>query len=273
MGAELRVCANCRVLVEPCEAGFRHVPLFAEKFTRAVCEQAEPGRVPTGSELRFGLARVKSAGGDKLALKGHITGLDQPAGAPVVVGVDGSYKLTVTGNKVIKPMSWAWLATNGQWGLGTSILPGSVVGGWARPDGSDPERTLQGELRAIANAVRAIPAHHPLKILSDSKDAINYLTLWRDGYDVMPGGYITERAAGRLSTLGRLARQIKDHPQRITWDWVRGHSGHPLNEGADALAKTARAWATGRLDRDRVAGDAPQVVLGALARYAQGIAA
>jgi ribonuclease HI len=282
MESALRVCANCRVLVQPVGAGpldspfliWEHVPEFAGKFSRAVCSEPAPGRVPSGSELRFGLARVKSTGGDKLVIKGEIPELAQPGRVPVTVAVDGSYKLHVAENKVRKPMSWAYLTTTGLYGLGTSIVPGSIVGGRPLEDGSgrDPERALQAELRAMANALQAVGLDHPVIVLSDSRDALDLMSLWRDGYDVMPGGYDTERAGGRESTLGKLARRVKEYPDRVTLRWVPGHSGHPLNEGADALAKMARAWAIGRLERETVAADARNAVLASLTRHASAVA-
>lgn len=274
MADEQRVCANCRVLVQPVGARpvtsplvvWEHVPEFAAKFSRSACDRPAPGRSPSGSEARFGMGRVKSrAGADKWALTGAIDGLAQPAGTPITVAVDGSYKLTV-GDRVVKPMSWAYLATNGLYGLGTSLVPGSVVGG-------HEERKLQAELRAIAHALAAVAGAHPVTVLCDSRDAINFMLLWRDGYDVMPGGYDTERAGGRESTIGRLARRAREGGDRITMQWVRGHSGHPLNEAADTLAKMARAWATGRLDKTTAAAAAPPVVLAALAGHANGAAA
>lgn len=272
MEAVLRVCANCRVLVQPASAGssltWQHVPEFAEKFSRTVCPSPAPGRLPSGSEARFGLARVKTPGGDKLSLKGAIDGLEQPAGVPITVAVDGSYKLTVA-DKISKPMSWAYLTTSGLYGLGTAIVPGSIVGGNVRSDGSDSRRTLQAELRAIAAALQAVGDEHPITVLSDSRQAIGFMTLWRDGHDVMPGGYNTARAGGRESTLARLARRAQEAGEQITMLWVRAHTGHPLNEGADALAKMARAWSVGLLDRETVAADARSVVMSVLVRHAQ----
>lgn len=271
MDAALRVCANCRVLVQPVGDGaltnpllvWEHVPQFAEKFSRTVCPDPRPGRPPSGSESRFGLARAKTAGGDKLILKGALDGLDLPDEAPVTVAVDGSYKLTVA-DKVSKPMSWSYITTGGLYGLGTAIVPGRIVG---------DQRALQAELRAIAAALQVVGAQRPVTVLTDSRDAISFMTLWRDGHDVMPGGYNTERAGGRESTLARLARLARESGDRITMCWVRGHTGHPLNEAADALAKMARAWSTGRLDRDTVAREAEIIVLGALGRYAATAAA
>lgn len=269
MEAALRVCANCRVLVEPSGTGWQHVPEFAAKFDRTVCDRPEEGRVPSGSETRFGLGRQKSSGRDKHSLNACVDELALPEGTPVILAADGSYKLTV-GEKVIKPMSWGYLATNGQYGLGTSIITGRVVGGDPRADGSDPGRTLQAELRAIANGLQAVDyRRHPVTVLSDSADALRFLTLWRDGHDVMPGGYSRERTGDREATLVRLARRLREDSQYLDWQWVRGHSGHPLNEGADSLAKMARAWATGTVDRDTVTTQARLVAISALVEHAQ----
>lgn len=273
-----RVCANCRVLVQPAAgrgAGWEHVPEFAAKFTRAVCADPAPGREASGSEAKFGLARMKGASSDKLSLRGQIEALAQPAHTPVTVAVDGSYKLFI-GEKVIKPMSWAYLATDGVYGLGTSLVPGSIVGGRPIQDGSgrDPERALQAELRAIANALQVLGTQRPVTVLTDSRDARDYMLLWRAGHLVMPGGYDNSlRSSGRESTFARLARRAHEAGARLDVRWVPSHSGHPLNEGADALAKMARAWATGRLNKSVVAADARRAVLGSLTRHADTVAA
>jgi ribonuclease HI len=259
---EPRVCAHCRVLVQPIDADdptgtWEHVPEFAEKFSRSVCDDPAPGRPASGSESKFGLARVKTPGGDKQVIKGAIEGLELPAGEPVTVATGGSYKLEIGEERVIKPMSWAYLTTSGLYGLGTSIVPGSVVG---------DQRWLQAELRAMSNALHAVGDQHPVTIISDSKVAIGFMNLWRDGHEVMPGGYNTERAGGRESTLSRLARRAREDRDRIQLEWVPSHAEHPLNEAADALARQARAWTSGRLDKDTVVADARRIVRGALGR-------
>lgn len=275
-----RVCANCRVLVQPAGNAstdhpfliWEHVPEFAEKFSRSVCTDPAPGREASGSETRFGLARIKTPGGDKHVIKAEIAELARPPGAPLTVAVDGSYKLSLNvANKVIKPMSWAYLNTDGHYGLGTSIVPGTVVGGRAQANGSDPERTLQAELRAIANALQVIAPGTPVTILSDSKDAINFMYHWRNGHQVWPSGYDPERAGGRESTLGRLARRALEDRELIQVDWIRGHSGHPLNEAADALAKLARTWTTELLDKDDVAAVARRTAASALDDFAAAV--
>lgn len=279
MESALLVCANCRVLVRPATdapadhrlQAWEHVPEFAQKFSQSVCAEPAPGRKPSGSESRFGMARIKTRGRDKHVIKGEITELRLAPGSPVTVAVDGSYKLTVNSDGVTKPMSWAYLSTDGRYGLGTSLVPGNVVGGRAQANGSDPERTRQAELRAIANALLAIEPGTPATILSDSRDAIGFMTLWRDGHQVWPGGYNPERAGGRESTLGRLARRAQQDGDLIQLEWVPGHSGHPLNEAADALARTARTWTTEKLDEDAVAAAARALVVDALSRYAAAV--
>ncbi len=282
MQAMLRVCANCRVLVQPAGAVgpddpfavWEHVPEFAAKFTRAVCFDPDPGREPSGSEARFGLARAKTASTDKLKINEALPEMSRPDADQVTVAVDGSYKLHV-GDRVVKPMSWGYVTDTGLYGLGTSLVRGSIVGGRPMEDGSgrDPERSLQAELRAMANALKKVGRESTVTLLTDSRDAMDFMLLWRAGHEVMPGGYNLTRAGGRESTLGRLARRALESGDRITVQWVPGHAGHPLNECADALAKMARAWATGRIDKDTAAGDAARVVRAALALYGAGCAA
>lgn len=266
MESALRVCAHCRVLVQPVGDAsithpflvWEHVPEFAAKFSRSVCPYPAPGRAPSGSELRFGLARIKTPGGDKHVIRETLDHRILPTGAPVTVAIDGSYKLTV-GERVIKPMSWGYLTTGGQYGLGTSIVPGTIVG---------DQRWLQAELRAMAAALQAIDDGRQVTVLSDCKDAISFMDLWRDGHEVFPRGYDTERAGGRESTLSRLARRALEGRDRIRVHWVPGHAGHPLNEAADSLARLARGWATDRIDKEATAGRARLIVLAGLGRYA-----
>jgi ribonuclease HI len=266
MDSTMRICANCRVLVEPAAGAWQHVPAFAEKFSRSVCSAPAPGREPSGSETRFGLARIKTPGGDKYVIKGEIPELAVPDGERITVAVDGSYKLTVNrDDKVSKPMSWAYVTTNGLYGMGTSLAPGSVVG-------DAEKRWLQAELRAIAAALHAVKGPHPITVLSDSKDALSFMTLWRDGYEVWPGGYNPARAGGRESTLGLLARRARQDRDLIQTEYVPGHTGHPLNEAADALAHIARAWATGQLDQHVAAADARTIVRRQLGRHAAAAA-
>jgi ribonuclease HI len=260
--ADARVCETCRVLVVPVAGRWVHPEDLREKFRNVICAAPVPGRSARAPEIRFG--RGRNVARDKDAIHDGIHELHQPPGTPVTVGVDGSYKLTIDeveeSVRVLKPMSWGYLTTSGLYGLGTATIAGNIVGG---------DRALQGELRAIWNALGHIDDSHPVTLITDSMDAIELMAQWRDGYlNQMPRGYTTERISGRPATLVQLAAKVHEAGDRIEARWVRGHTGHPLNEGADALAKLARAWTTKRIRRAQAAADARQVALAALLRHA-----
>lgn len=254
-----RLCENCRVVVvqDPDSGRWEHPLPFREKFSDHVCGDPQPGRAAQRAEAQWG--RGRSFVRDRLSVFSAIPELAQDPQTPLTIGVDGSYKLITGAGLVRKPMSWAYLTTGGQYGFGTSTIPGRIVGG---------DRALQGELRAIWWALVKIPTTHPIAIVSDSQDAIELIADWKVGGEQMPHGYTLTRSSGREATLLQLAHKVRDAGERIQTEWVRGHSGHPLNEGADALAKMARAWATGRLEKEQVLVDGRRAVIGALSRYA-----
>ncbi|MFZ2242573.1 MAG: hypothetical protein WAV90_23995 [Gordonia amarae] len=64
---------------------------------------------------------------------------------------------------------------------------------------------------------------------------------WKSGDNALPRGYTTERAVG-IAGLVEAQRRVRKHRNRIDIQWIRGHDGHLLNEGADALAKLARRY-------------------------------
>lgn len=256
---DVRLCDICRVVVvqDPESGRWDHPLQFRDKFSNSVCDNPTPGRPAQRAEAEWG--RGRSFVRDRLSVFARIPELEQDPETPLTVGVDGSYKLITGSGLVRKPMSWAYLTTGGGYGFGTSTIPGRIVGS---------DRALQGELRAIWWAIIKTPPTHPLRIVTDSMDAVELVNDWRGGGEQMPYGYTLERSSGREATLLQLAHKIRDGADRIQVEWVKGHSGHPLNEGADALAKMARAWATGRLTKEQVQADARRAVIGSLSRFA-----
>lgn len=82
-----------------------------------------------------------------------------------------------------------------------------------------------GELRAVELALSSLPGR--LRILTDSQATIS----WVSDPSSAPS-HALQRLAGRVaSTVNKRGCQL---------EWVRGHSGHPLNETADRLAMAAR---------------------------------
>lgn len=256
-----RICERCRVVAvyETDPPRWVHPLAFQKKFSLSVCDHPVPGRDARPGELRYGRGRTYL--NDKFTLFDKIPELAQQPDTPLIVGVDASYKMiTEPGRQFRKPISWAFLTTAGTYGLGTTTRSGRVIGG---------ERSTQGELRAIWWALLSIPKSHPLTVITDSLDAVELMDAWRAGEEAMPRGYTTERESGRQATLVQLAHLVYEAGDRITTQWVRGHTGQPMNEGADRLAKLARAWATGRRDRAEVAEQARAMVLTALLHQAE----
>jgi ribonuclease HI len=123
-------------------------------------------------------------------------------------------------------------------------------GGWAAIlQWNGVEKTLSGaepdttnnrmELKAALAALEAIRRPAAIRILTDSRYLMDGMTRWLPGWKA--NGWRTAarqpvRNADLWMALDRAAR-----PHRIAWEWVRGHSGHPLNERADALANAAIA--------------------------------
>ena len=116
-----------------------------------------------------------------------------------------------------------------------SCLVNPGPGGWAaivmsdeeplRLSGGEPETTNNRmELTAAIEGLEAVPAGSVVTVYSDSSYLVNTMTKnWKRNanHDLWQ----------RLDRL-RAERQV-------SWEWVRGHNGHPLNEEADRLAGAA----------------------------------
>ena len=127
--------------------------------------------------------------------------------------------------------------------------PNPGPGGWAAilRFGST-ERELSGaeaattnnrmELTAAAMALEALKRPCSVIVHTDSEYLRNGITRWHTGW-VRKGW---RNAAGDPVANMDLWRRILEaaKPHDIDWQWVRGHSGNPMNERADILATQAR---------------------------------
>lgn len=142
---------------------------------------------------------------------------------PVIVATDGSVRGDITG--------FGWLASTGDFNM-TGFRHNSRQMGYDLP--------LVAELRAIDDAVRALSQHRHITIITDSQNAVDMVTAWMQGSMLLPPGYNTDkRKKGRPPGLIAARSRIHQDRQRISISWTRGHTGEPLNEGADALARLA----------------------------------
>ncbi len=132
----------------------------------------------------------------------------------IVAAADGS----ALGNP--GPAGWAWYVDDTTW----------AAGGW--PHGTNN----QGELMAVIDLLDST-AHldEDLRILCDSQYVINAVTKWmpgwkRKGWRKADGSPVLNR-----ELLERLDRAVQG--RRYTFEWVKGHAGHALNEAADVRAR------------------------------------
>jgi ribonuclease HI len=93
------------------------------------------------------------------------------------------------------------------------------------------------ELRAILELLRAIPQSESLVLQTDSQYAMNVFTKW------LPRWKAKGMKTGRNKRVENqdliLAIDEALVGRDVTFEWVRGHCGHDLNEAADALANAA----------------------------------
>ena len=95
------------------------------------------------------------------------------------------------------------------------------------------------ELMAAIAALDALDRPSAITVVTDSAYLRDGVSRWihgwkRNGWRTADGKPVkNEDLWRRLDTAAA--------PHRVTWDWVKGHAGHPENERADALAREGMA--------------------------------
>jgi len=128
------------------------------------------------------------------------------------------------------PSGWAWYIDDAHW----------AAGGWARGTNN------MGELMSVLDLLRATKAAgQPLRVLCDSQYAINCCTRWIPAWKKRGWRKADNKPVANLDLLQQLDAELAG--RNVTFQWVRGHAGQPLNERADQLARAAAtAYQTGR---------------------------
>lgn len=91
------------------------------------------------------------------------------------------------------------------------------------------------ELLAAIHALEALERPSDITVVTDSTYVKNGVSGWIEGWK--RNGWKT--AAKKAVKNEDLWRRLDDAQARhnVTWEWVKGHAGHPENERADALAR------------------------------------
>lgn len=106
--------------------------------------------------------------------------------------------------------------------------------------GGEPETTNNRmELRAPIEALNALKKPCQVKIITDSNYVKEGITTWIHNWK--KNGWRT--AAKKPVKNAELWQALEDAISRhqVSWEWVKGHAGHPGNERADALANQGMA--------------------------------
>lgn len=128
------------------------------------------------------------------------------------------------------PAGWAWYVDEDTWD----------AGGW--PKGTNN----LGELTAILRLLEATAeTGEELHILADSQYAINVVSKWRLGWKKRGWTKADKKPIKNLELIQEIDRAMEG--RRVTFEWVKGHAGHRMNERADNLARAcAEAYQAGR---------------------------
>ena len=111
------------------------------------------------------------------------------------------------------------------------------------------EKTLQGgeaettnnrmELLAAINALESLARPSTITVVTDSAYVKNGVTGWIFGWKKNGWKTSNKKPVKNVELWQRLDEAQRRH--KVTWEWVKGHAGHPENERADELARAGMA--------------------------------
>ena len=141
--------------------------------------------------------------------------MSDPSVERVVIYTDGACK----GNP--GPGGWgAWL----RWGGHEKEL-----------FGGDPATTNNRmELTAVIKSLALLNRHTPVAVYTDSEYVKNGITTWIHGWKKRGWKTADNKPVKNIDLWQKLDALVASH--EVQWHWVRGHTGDPGNERADALA-------------------------------------
>ncbi len=127
------------------------------------------------------------------------------------------------------PGGWAWATETGPWASGFA-----------------PNTTNQRmELQAVAEALNALSG--PVVIYSDSTYVVNcFKDGWWKGWLAKGWKNASRKPVANRDLWEPLIECYRQRVDELEFHWVKGHSGHPMNDRVDALAVAAVQERAGR---------------------------
>jgi len=98
---------------------------------------------------------------------------------------------------------------------------------------------IRAELVAALEGLKATPLGSSVELFTDSEYVIKGLTQWMDNWKKKGWRNSAKKPVAHKDLWTELDELYQNREVQLTW--VKGHSGHLLNEEADTLAKEAMA--------------------------------
>ncbi|OWU85748.1 ribonuclease H [Oceanicola sp. 22II-s10i] len=128
----------------------------------------------------------------------------------------------------------------GGWGVLLQAKDGETVLKERALNGGEPVTTNNRmELMAAISALEALGRGTDITVVTDSQYVKNGVTGWIHGWKRNGWKTSAKKPVKNVELWQRLDEAQARH--RVTWEWVKGHAGHPENERADELAREGMA--------------------------------
>ncbi len=128
----------------------------------------------------------------------------------------------------------------GGWGVLMRAMDGDRIVKERELQGGEAETTNNRmELLAAIHALETLDRDTEITIVTDSNYVKNGITSWIFGWKKNGWKNAAKKPVKNVELWQRLDAANARH--RVTWEWVKGHAGHPENERADALARAGMA--------------------------------
>lgn len=127
-----------------------------------------------------------------------------------------------------------------------SCLRNPGPGGWAaliigldgkkEASGGEAETTNNRmEMMAVIKGLESLPGGSAIDLYTDSMYVKNGITLWVKNWKANGWKTAAKKPVLNKDLWIAISEEVAKH--RVTWHWVKGHSGHPENTYVDKLAR------------------------------------
>ncbi|WP_415392920.1 ribonuclease HI [Paracoccus sp. SJTW-4] len=128
----------------------------------------------------------------------------------------------------------------GGWGVVMRAVDGGRIVKERELSGGEPATTNNRmELMAAISALEALTRPSAITITTDSAYVKNGVTGWIHGWKRNGWKTADRKPVKNVDLWQRLEAAAAAH--QVTWEWIKGHAGHPENERADELARAGMA--------------------------------